>query len=33
VSLPLMLVDDFRRREIEVLGDVLHEGFATGNRA
>lgn len=28
VHLPLMLVDDFRRREIEALGDLLHDGFA-----
>lgn len=28
VSLPLMFVDDFRRRQIEILGDVLYEGFA-----
>ncbi len=33
VELPLMLVDDFRRREIEVLGDVLSEGFSRRERA
>jgi anion-transporting ArsA/GET3 family ATPase len=29
VLLPLMLVDDFRRREIDALGEVLHAGFGT----
>jgi hypothetical protein len=28
VQLPLVLVDDFRRREIDVLGEVLHAGFS-----
>jgi len=27
VQLPLMLVDDFRRREIDALGEVLRAGF------
>ena len=33
VSLPLMMVDDFRRREIEILGEALYEGFASSKRA
>jgi anion-transporting ArsA/GET3 family ATPase len=28
VQLPQILVDDFRRKEIDRLGDVLHEGFS-----
>jgi hypothetical protein len=27
VQLPQILVDDFRRREIDRLGEVLHDGF------